>query len=341
MRQGMIGRLSVGLITAAAIASGAPARAADQVSVQLDWVVRGNHAMFFVGQAKGFFEQNGISVSAVRKGTGSTDALRLVANGNSDFGFGDLPTLLIGRSQALPVIALAAVNQKSPMAMLAVKARNPISKPQDLKGLNVGVHPAGSTYIFLKTFLAKNGMTLQDIKQSTVAPPYENYLVLGRVDAVPGYLDAEVPELEAKTGGPGSLAILQGADYGYHAYGSGLFTSEKMIAEKPDLVQRFVKAYLQSFQYVIEHTDDAVDIVVKANPEYKEKGAMLKEQLEADLEHSFFSANSKERGIGWISPKQWAETVETLQNQDVLSKEVSTTAGFDSRFVEAANPLKR
>ena len=73
--------------------------------------------------------------------------------------------------------------------------------------------------------------------------PYENYLLLGRVDAVPGYLDAEVPELEAKAGGPGSLSILQGSDFGYTVYGSGLFTSEKMIAEHSDLVQRFVNAY--------------------------------------------------------------------------------------------------
>jgi hypothetical protein len=33
--------------------------------------------------------------------------------------------------------------------------------------------------------------------------------------------------------------------------------------------------------------------------------------------------------------------VETLQSQDVLSKDVGATAGFDSRFVEAASPLKR
>src|SRR5690348_6676340 len=243
------------------------AHAADDVSVQLDWLVRGNHAMFFVARDKGYFAQNGINVTAIRKGTGSTDALKLVANGNAEFGFADLPTLQVGRSQKLPVVALVAVNQESPLAMISIKAKHPMSKPADMKGMNVGVHPSGSTYVFLKAFFAKNGLNLADFKQSTVAPPYENMLILGRVDLVPGYIDAEVPELEAKAGGPGSLSILHGSDYGYDAYGSGLFTSEKMIADKPDVVQRFVGAYLKAFQFVVDNPQQAVDIVVKANPE--------------------------------------------------------------------------
>lgn len=221
--------------------------AADNVSVQLDYVVRGNHAMFFVAKKKGYFEKQGINVTAIQRGTGSPNAMRLVGNGNADFGFGDLPTLAVARSQDVPVVALAAVNQHSPLGMLALTSKHKLTKPQDLKGLNVGVQPSGSTYIFLKAFLAANGMSMDDIKQSTVNPPYENYLLLGRVDTVPGYIDAEVPELEAKAGGPGSLSIMQGSDFGYTVYGSGLFTSQKMIAEHSDVVQRFVNAYMQAF----------------------------------------------------------------------------------------------
>src|SRR5690348_12615578 len=281
------------------------AQAADQVSVQLDWLVRGDHAMFFVARDKGYFKEQNIDVTAIRKGTGSVDALKLVANGNAEFGFADLPTLQVGRSQKLPVVALVAVNQESPLAMISIKAKHPMSKPADMKGMNVGVHPSGSTYVFLKAFFAKNGLNLAEFKQSTVSPPYENMLILGRVDLVPGYVDAEVPELEAKAGGAGSLSILLGADYGYDAYGSGLFTSEKMIAEKPDVVQRFVKAYLQAFSFVVENPRQALDIVVKANPEYKGKESTLLMQLQADIKSTFFSAYTKAHGIGAISDKQW------------------------------------
>ncbi len=162
------------------LVAAAAAKAADQVSVQLDWVVRGNHAMFFVARDKGYFKDNGIEVTAIRKGTGSVDALRLVGTGNAEFGFGDLPTLAIARSQAVPVVALAAVNQRSPMGMIALAKTKTLSKPEDLKGLDVGVHTAGSTYVFLRAFLAAHGMS-ETVHVDASEPGHEGWLV-GVVD---------------------------------------------------------------------------------------------------------------------------------------------------------------
>jgi NitT/TauT family transport system substrate-binding protein len=241
----------------------------------------------------------------------------------------------------VPVVALAAVNQHSPLGMLALSSKHKLTKPQDLKGLNVGVQPSGSTYVFLKAFLAANGMTLDDIKQSTVNPPYENYLLLGRVDTVPGYIDAEVPELEAKAGGPGSLSIMQGSDFGYAVYGSGLFTSEKVIAEKRDVVQRFVNAYMQAFADVIANPAEAADITIEANPEYGPKKDVLVKQIEADIKSTFFSPDTKQHGIGWMTRDAWASTIKILLDQGVMKKPINVDAAFNDKFVGAANALKR
>jgi len=247
---------------------------------------------------------------------------------------------MVGRSRNVPAVALVAVNQHSPLALLSVKNKRELTKPTDLKGLNLGVHPSGSTYIFLKSFLSLNGMSLNDIKQSTVSPPYESFLLLGRVDAVPGYINAEVPELEAKAGGEGSLSILLGADYGYNAYGSGMFTSEDMIKKNPDLVQRFTNAYIKAFEQVINNPDEAVEIIIKANPEYASKRAMLKAQIEADIS-TFFSAATKEKGIGIITPEQWEATADILISQEVLPNNASRTDGYDTTFQQASSPLKK
>jgi NitT/TauT family transport system substrate-binding protein len=312
----------------------APAGAADQVSVQLDWVVRGNHAMFFVARDNGYFTENGIEVTAIRKGTGSPDAMRLVANGNAEFGFGDLPTLAVARSQDVPVVALVAVNQHSPLAMISLAKERQLKKPADLKGLNIGIHPAGSTYIFFKAFLAANGMSEADVEKSTVSPPYENYLLLGRVDAVPGYIDAEVPELEAKAGGPGSLSIMQGSDFGYEVYGSGLFTSQAMIDEKPDLVKRFVAAYRKAFQFVVDNPEGAADIVVKANPEYAEKRDVLVKQLQADIRSTFTSADTEQHDLGWMSDAAWEKTIGVLSAQGALKGTVAAQDVYTDEFLQ-------
>jgi NitT/TauT family transport system substrate-binding protein len=315
--------------------------AADTVTVQLDYVVRGNHAMFFVAKKKGYFEKQGIDVTAIQRGTGSPNAMRIVGNGTAQFGFGDLPTLAVARSQNVPVVAISAVNQHSPLGMLSLASKHKLTKPSDLKGLNIGVQPSGSTYVFLKAFLASNGMTMDDVKQSTVTPPYESYLLLGRVDTVPGYIDAEVPELEAKAGGPGSLSIMQGSDFGYTVYGSGLFTSEKMIAEKSDLVQRFVTAYTQAFADVIKSPKEAADIIVEANPEYADKKEILIKQIEADVKSTFFSADTKAHGIGWMTKEKWASTAKILLDQGAMTTAINVDAAFNDKFVAGAKPLKQ
>jgi NitT/TauT family transport system substrate-binding protein len=332
------------VISLAAVIStviGTSALAADKVGVQLDYVVRGNHAMFFVAKKKGYFEKHGIEVTAIQRGTGSPNAMRIVGNGNAEFGFGDLPTLAVARTQNVPVVALVAVNQQSPLGMLALASKHKLTKPQDLNGLNIGVQPSGSTYVFLKAFLAANGMSLDDIKQSTVNPPYENYLLLGRVDAVPGYIDAEVPELEAKAGGPGSLSIMQGSNFGYAVYGSGLFTSEKMIAEKSDLVQRFVDAYMQAFADVAKNPKEAADIIVEANPEYAEKKDVLVKQIEADIKGTFFSSETKAHGLGWMTKEMWASTNKILLDQGVIKQAIDVDVTFTDKYLAKANALKQ
>ena len=56
-----------------------------------------------------------------------------------------------------------------------------------------------------------------------------------------------------------------GSDFGYTVFGSGLFTTEKLIAERGELVQRFVTAYTQAFADVINNPSEAAESIIKAN----------------------------------------------------------------------------
>lgn len=319
---------------------GTGAHAADRVTVQLDWVIRGSHAMVFLADEKGYFKEQDIEIAAVRTGTSSSDALSLVGAGSADFGFADLPTLAVSREQGVPAVALVAVNQTSPLAMIALAKRKTLRSPKDLRGLDIGVQPAGSTYVFLKAFLAANGMSLADIEETPVAPPYEKDLLSGKVDAVPGYIDAEVPVLEASSGGSGSLSILLGSNFGYTVLGSGVFTSERMIAERADLVRRFVKAYVKAFADVISNPDAGADSIIRANVDAPPKEVLVK-QLEADLNHTFLSNQTKEHGIGWMTGDQWKETARVLAEQGVLNKPVDIDRAYDTSFLKSADPPRR
>lgn len=323
--------LVYGVALAALLAVGrattAQAGEADKVKVRLDWLIRGNHAMFFVAKEKGHFRAENIDMELIHKGNGSLNTMTLVGKNEYDFGFGDLPTLTVAKSKGVPVAALVVVNQRSPMALVALKGTG-LKTPKDVEGKVFGVHPSGSTYIFYQALMAANNVDRKKVTEATVPVPYEAFLLTRKVQGITGYIDAEIPELEAKAGGTGSLEIVIGADYGYDLLGSGMLTSEKMIKEKPDLVRRFTRAYLRAFQDVMNNPQEAVEILAKHNPEVAEKKDVMFKQLDADIKHTFTSEDTKANGLGWNPARKWQATHDTLLRLNVIEKAVSPASAL-------------
>jgi NitT/TauT family transport system substrate-binding protein len=114
-----------------------------------------------------------------------------------------------------------------------------------------------------------------------------------------------------------------------------------MIAEKSDVVQRFVNAYMQAFADVIKSPVEAADIIIKANPEYAPKKDVLVQQIEADVKHSFFSSETKTHGIGWMTADIWQKTVKTLLEQEVIKQAVDPAATYTNKYLETAKPIKQ
>lgn len=306
------------------------------VTVQLDWVLRGNHSMFFVGMEKGIFAKHGIDVTSIEPGKGSSGTMQIVGADQADFGFGDLPTLVIAKSQEIPVVALVAVNQKSPISLCSLKDKHVLTAVSDLEGLRMGVQASGSTYIFYQAVVAANGVDRSKITELPVTPPYENFLLQGQVDVIACYIDAEVPELRDKAKDQGELSILLGSEVGYDVFGSGLFTSERMIKDHPDTVKAFVAAYLEAFQYVIDHPDEAAAIIAASGPLTKDKAAIFREQLQADLDSSFMDATTIDHGLGYMDPSKWDKTKSVLSTQGLLKSDPSVDSLYDGSFQAAA-----
>jgi NitT/TauT family transport system substrate-binding protein len=308
----------------------------DRVTIQLDYQPRGNHSVFYVADKLGYFAEQGIVVDKILPGKSSGDTLRLVGTGQANFGMADLPTLVVSRSQNVPVKAIAAVNQKSPLGMCTLAKKHPLSNPNDLKGLSVGVQSSGSTYVFYKALLAANGIPANALTERSVQPPYENYLLTGQVDTVPCYSDAEVPILEEHAGGSGSLSILPGSSWGYDTYGSGVFTSDEVIKNNPDLVQRFTNAYVKAFAQVIARPDEAAKILAESSPQLAGNVELYKKQLAADISDSFENDQTRANGLGSMNDATWQKTISILGQQGVTKSSPAVPDVQDSSFVTKA-----
>src|SRR3954464_11058543 len=110
-------RILLQALAAAALASSlagpSHAQARDKVVLMLNWYVYSEHAPFFIGKEKGFYEAENIDLE-IQEGRGSAVSIQAVAAGSATFGYVDVPTMVKAAAKGAPVKAVGVALQVSP-----------------------------------------------------------------------------------------------------------------------------------------------------------------------------------------------------------------------------------
>ncbi len=315
------------LVMGAAIVLGlsGAAVAKEKASLRLKWLTQAQFAGFYVAKAKGYYDKAGIDLT-INPGGPNLNAESLVASGADTFGLtGGVESQLAARDKGLPLVAIGVSHLKTPYTFVTYKDSG-IKTLKDFKGKTVSAWFTGAQYT-LRAMLATAGLNEGDYKlvpQSVSMNPF----IKKDVDAATATLYNEYQTLLEK--GITNLRLFQPDDYGIKAQRDTLVTTEKVIKEKPKLVQNFLNATLKGWQYALRHQDEAVDIVIKAAPSLKRphQVAMLKMIDEVMLPKG--------------APMMLAIEYDALQKQHdillkagVLKKPVDLKAAFDDRFLKA------
>jgi NitT/TauT family transport system substrate-binding protein len=117
-------------------------------------------------------------------------------------------------------------------------------------------------------------------------------------------------------------------DYGIHFYGDVLITTDDLITNDPQLVERFTRATLKGWTYAVENPETTGVFVQKYNPD-----------ADVDLEVARMTAsiplvNTGENFIGWMRPEIWMGMERTLREQDVLATSLDISQVYTLQFVE-------
>src|SRR6201998_2088565 len=154
----------IALATAAAVAAmlslPATAQGKDKVVLLLNWYVYSEHAPFFLGKERGYFDQEGIDLD-IQEGRGSGVTVQAVAAGTATFGYADVPTMIKAASKGAPVTAVWVALQTSPLSVRGFADKN-IRKPGDIKGKTVAITPGDSMSQIWPLFLKKTNLSDSD-----------------------------------------------------------------------------------------------------------------------------------------------------------------------------------
>jgi NitT/TauT family transport system substrate-binding protein len=253
----------------------AAAHAEDQVTVRLKWFNQAQFAGFYVAKDKGIYKSAGLDVD-VQPGGPDFPAIQMVAGGNEQFGVTGADQILIARSKGVPIVALAVIYRRNPFVLFSL-AKSGIKMPADYIGKKVGLKIGGNEELIYRAVLAKAGIDKSKLTEIPVKFDMTP-LLTGDIDVWPGYLINEV--LAAKEKGF-DVNIVAPSDYGVDIYADTLFTTEKMLKEKPDVVRKFVAATLQGWNSAIAAPEEAAKITVKYGDKltYDHELAMMKASI--------------------------------------------------------------
>ena len=234
----------------------------DKVVLMLNWYLYSEHAPFFLGKERGFYDQEGIDLD-IQEGRGSGVTVQAVAANTATFGYVDVPTMIKAAAKGAPVKSVGVALQLSPMSVMGFAEKN-IRAPKDIVGKTVAITPGDSMSQIWPLFLKKTGIKETDFK--TVAGDAQtklNAVMNGQADLLLGYVMDQAIKLQDATKKP--VYPIRFADYGVNMISSGIIINSETLKSKPDMVKRFLRATTRALEESEKNPEAAVDAMLKAN----------------------------------------------------------------------------
>ena len=177
---------------------------------------------------------------------------------------------------------------------------------------------------------AANKLDMSKITFVQVDPAAKVVSVLEkRVDALLGGADDQYFLIKYKGEEP---AALRYADHGANIVGMTIVTQEATIKNKADLVRRFVKATVRSWDEAKKNPEAAVDATMKVKPDLNRNSQL--DQLKVDIE-LMDSENVKGR-TGFGHQKDWEQTLAMLKQYRDVQTDKPWTAFHTNEFLPNA-----
>ena len=247
----------------------APARAAEKLTVMLDWFVNPDHGPLIVAREKGFFAAEGLEVELVAPAD-PNDPPKLVAAGRADIAVSYQPQLHLQVAEGLPLVRIGTL-VATPLNSLVVLASGPVTSIEDLDGRRIGFSVGGFEDALLGAMLERYGLSLDRVTLVNVNFSLSPSLIGGQVDAVIGaFRNFELNQMDL-VGAPGRAFYPE--EEGVPAYDELIYVARADRLDDPRL-RAFLTAVEKATLWLVNHPEEAWNI-------FKGTAAELDDELNA------------------------------------------------------------
>jgi NitT/TauT family transport system substrate-binding protein len=294
----------------------------DDISIQFGWVHTIEYAGFYIAQEDGDYADANLNVTLVSGGFDDSgnyiDPVERVMSGQSELGIINAERLLTERASGKPLVAVATIYQRSPLGFVSLAESN-IVRPQDLIGKTIAIDLSGTVGPAYLALLASQGIDPADVNQVPRTDVSNEPLISGQVDVIDAFITNQPVQLELAGYDINTILI---SDYGLDTYANVIFTTEDTLANRADLVERFLGATFKGIESVIEAP---------------ERGSQLSTTYNASLDAAV-EAESMLRSIPLLNPAGshpgmmladvWETTRQILLDQGILTGDVDLEKAY-------------
>jgi ABC-type nitrate/sulfonate/bicarbonate transport system substrate-binding protein len=315
--------LLYGLFFTFIVGSAHPAIAADEVNLHISAGISGNALLYKFTIEKGFYREEGLDVRAIQ--AGMLPGIQGLVGGSFHFS----QILGQGAGAILRGVPLKIVMVFDTRPLNWLFARKEIKSLQELKGgKQIAVSSFGAALDQMtRDLLPKRNIDPQkDVVLRAIEPTPARLAALmsGAVDAA---VVNQMDRIIARKNGFNEL-LFYGDDLEFVT--AGVLTTEKLLAQRPDLVQRFLRGTLKGFQWLKTNEKDVVGRMI---PIMK-----VAESEAADVYRAWLRVMSADGTI----PRSLQEKMIAFQRKSLkVEREVAAENVYDLSIIRALNDESR
>jgi putative hydroxymethylpyrimidine transport system substrate-binding protein len=314
------------LLCVAAVLGGCGADDADRApnraaNLTLDFQPNAVHSGIYMAVARGYDQALGVTLR-IRVPSDSTDAVKLLAAGRTDFAILDIHDLAIARERGHDLVGVMALVQ-TPLA--AILAQPSIRTPRDLAGRRVGVTGLPSDDAVLRSIVAGAGGDPRKVRPVTIGFGAVPALLAGRVAGATAFWNVEGVALRAKRP---NIREFRVDDYGAPAYPELVLTvTRETLQDSPGLVRATVAALSRGYSEVLADPESGVSALVTATT------GLDRETVQRQLDAVSPSFRAGARAIGQLNQQRLRAWARWEQRFGLVKRVPEVALAFDGRYV--------
>ncbi len=309
------------LLLVACTGKASPTPTLRTIRLPMGYIPNVQFAPIYVAVERGYFAEEGLALEFDY--SFETDGVKLVGVGELPFAIASGDQVILARAQGLPVVYITEWYQRFPIAVVAL-TESGIRSPQDLEGRRVGIPETfGASFIGWRALVEATHLDETKVQLLTIGYTQKESLVEGRVDAAVVYVNNE-PVLLQQEGY--DLQVIPVADYA-DLPANGLITNEQTIAQEPDLVRAFVRAFLRGLQDTLDDPEAAFQISTRYVEGLADNADVQRAVLQATLDYW------RAERLGYSERETWENGIQVMQAAGLLDVELNVDDLFNNDFL--------